>query len=525
MIFAAPGFLNQAEGFGGEMSAQRPGSANSGLSASGGGNPAKADFLNLLVQTAKANTGQKGVRISREADPKMLFADAEAEDRLAGLLAALQESDAEQHGISGSVLRGIEQLLQMQAAALGTEGKTSAGSGEGNMHHEKTSAAVEELLCRLQSTYDSGSGKKAPDQTPGAAELKNAGLKESNSGENGRTLLNTREGRQALSILMQAVVRNPEGKSSGIGGQAPTGKAGEGHPVKRSAAVEELLSRLQTVNDSGFGKKTTVKTPETARPVFRDTESVLQDFEKGLHRPEKSGGKEKDAMLEKALEKEMKNIQAAGRRSADNAAASLQAENRPEKSSFSDKYRNSLLDTMDRSAEGKNITEKSADPAGPAKARTAPDFFESRLRTAESRIVSQVSVRLDSGIKQGSRNMTINMHPPDLGSIKVKINSDHGSLNVQLHAQNQQVAGILERNLPVLQQSLVQQGIDVSDLQVGFDSGQDGRDGGFEEGGWGAARKGSPENPSEEESLNDKAADRQPAPGAGVDGRGLSLRV
>ncbi|MFP4572447.1 MAG: hypothetical protein ACLFNW_05715, partial [Desulfobacterales bacterium] len=134
MIFAAPGFLNQAEGFGGEMSAQRPGSANSGLSASGGGNPAKADFLNLLVQTAKANTGQKGVRISREADPKMLFADAEAEDRLAGLLAALQESDAEQHGISGSVLRGIEQLLQMQAAALGTEGKTSAGSGEGNMH-------------------------------------------------------------------------------------------------------------------------------------------------------------------------------------------------------------------------------------------------------------------------------------------------------------------------------------------------------------------------------------------------------
>ncbi|MFW5901418.1 MAG: flagellar hook-length control protein FliK [Thermodesulfobacteriota bacterium] len=103
------------------------------------------------------------------------------------------------------------------------------------------------------------------------------------------------------------------------------------------------------------------------------------------------------------------------------------------------------------------------------------------LQNAENRVVSQVFVRLFSGARQGSGSMTINMHPPELGSVKVRIASESGHLNVSLHPQNHQVVGILERHLPTLQQSLADQGIDISDMQVSVDSGGEEGTSRFEE--------------------------------------------
>jgi flagellar hook-length control protein FliK len=141
-------------------------------------------------------------------------------------------------------------------------------------------------------------------------------------------------------------------------------------------------------------------------------------------------------------------------------------------------------------------------------------------------VVNQVSVRLFTGVRQGSGNMTIQIHPPELGSVKVKLVSEQGSLHVHLHPQNQQVAAILERHLPALHQSLADQGIDLSGLQVSVDSGTDQNASGFEdqEGDFPADRRTfNAEAESDENRLSRSAESENPA--AYNQGSGLSLRV
>jgi flagellar hook-length control protein FliK len=84
----------------------------------------------------------------------------------------------------------------------------------------------------------------------------------------------------------------------------------------------------------------------------------------------------------------------------------------------------------------------------------------------ERKVLGQVVARLFKGVRQSSQNMTIHLYPPELGKIKIRILSDKGDLNVRLHSMNQQVGGILEKYLPLLQQSLEDQGIVLSDLRV-----------------------------------------------------------
>lgn len=152
--------------------------------------------------------------------------------------------------------------------------------------------------------------------------------------------------------------------------------------------------------------------------------------------------------------------------------------------------------------------------------------FDSQVKAAENQVVNQVSVRLFTGVRQGSGNMTIQIHPPELGSVKVKLVSEQGSLHVHLHPQNQQVAAILERHLPALHQSLADQGIDLSGLQVSVDSGTDQNASGFEdqEGDFPADRRTfNAEAESDENRLSRSAESENPA--AYNQGSGLSLRV
>lgn len=108
-------------------------------------------------------------------------------------------------------------------------------------------------------------------------------------------------------------------------------------------------------------------------------------------------------------------------------------------------------------------------PSHPQAKQTAMPF--SQQQPMESNVVNQVFVRLVSGIQQGSRSMVINMHPPELGRVKVSLVSDNGRLSAVLHTENQQVQGILDRNLPQLRQSLQDQGLAIADLGVSLESG------------------------------------------------------
>ncbi|MCF8024329.1 MAG: flagellar hook-length control protein FliK [Desulfobacteraceae bacterium] len=167
--------------------------------------------------------------------------------------------------------------------------------------------------------------------------------------------------------------------------------------------------------------------------------------------------------------------------------------------------------------------EKSINPATPV--RQANTGFDRQLQAAESRIISQVSVRLSAGVQNGFKNMTVQMYPPELGRVKVRIISDKNGLNVHLQSQNQQVAGVLERHLPGLQQSLTEQGVSVANLQVSVGSGGGQGESQFEDHGFGDSNRHTPAGKSAGEDEMPAAAEPEPVTPAAGHGQGLSLRV
>lgn len=102
--------------------------------------------------------------------------------------------------------------------------------------------------------------------------------------------------------------------------------------------------------------------------------------------------------------------------------------------------------------------------------KQAETAFDKNMQRTENNVLGQIAARLFSGVRQNIPNMTIHLYPPELGKVKVKIISKKDGLNVHLHSTNNQVAGILGKNLPLLQQSLEDQGIALSDLRVSVES-------------------------------------------------------
>jgi hypothetical protein len=140
----------------------------------------------------------------------------------------------------------------------------------------------------------------------------------------------------------------------------------------------------------------------------------------------------------------------------------------------------------------------------------------------ERKVLGQVVVRLFKGVRQGSQNMTIHLYPPELGKVKVRIVSDKGDLSVRLHSMNQQVGGILEKYLPLLQQSLEDQGLSLSDLRVTVESGNEEKSGSDKEKFLWENRKFSVSDLSEKNQETGVSGENiiWPAPS-----QGLSLRV
>ncbi len=123
--------------------------------------------------------------------------------------------------------------------------------------------------------------------------------------------------------------------------------------------------------------------------------------------------------------------------------------------------------------------------------RQSPMLVDQDFQIQENRIVSQVFACLNTGSRQGSGHWMINLYPPELGKVKVRIFSGKGSLNIHLQSQTHQVAGVLEKHLSALQHSLEDQGIVLSDLQVSVESGnQEGSQ--FEEQGFRFADQETP---------------------------------
>ncbi|BCR06632.1 hypothetical protein DESUT3_37010 [Desulfuromonas versatilis] len=96
----------------------------------------------------------------------------------------------------------------------------------------------------------------------------------------------------------------------------------------------------------------------------------------------------------------------------------------------------------------------------------------------ESQILGQLASRITLNHTEKQSRMTLNLHPEELGQVKLELVMEKDGLRAHLQAQNPQVQEVLERHLPRLREALAQQGLRLDDLQVSVDS-QDRGDQGF----------------------------------------------
>ncbi len=94
----------------------------------------------------------------------------------------------------------------------------------------------------------------------------------------------------------------------------------------------------------------------------------------------------------------------------------------------------------------------------------------------DSQALQQMISKFQAELQRGSRQITMKMHPPELGRVQLSLISEDSGLQAHLQVQNAQVQGILERNMAALRQALEQQNLDFDQIQVSVESGGDERE-------------------------------------------------
>lgn len=83
----------------------------------------------------------------------------------------------------------------------------------------------------------------------------------------------------------------------------------------------------------------------------------------------------------------------------------------------------------------------------------------------EQQILNQVKEGTTQ-LAKGSSQVNIVLRPETLGRINVQISSVAGSLSAQFTAQNQQAADALTKNIEILRQNLLEQGLKITEISV-----------------------------------------------------------
>ncbi|MBN1957459.1 MAG: flagellar hook-length control protein FliK [Desulfuromonadales bacterium] len=100
--------------------------------------------------------------------------------------------------------------------------------------------------------------------------------------------------------------------------------------------------------------------------------------------------------------------------------------------------------------------------------------LDSGQAVAESQIFDQVVTHLSGSFNGESGRMVLRLQPAELGSLKLELKIEGDRVQANLHAQNQQVQEVLERNLPQLRNALAEQGLKIEQFQVNIDRQQQG---------------------------------------------------
>jgi|GEM_PF-628652 len=89
---------------------------------------------------------------------------------------------------------------------------------------------------------------------------------------------------------------------------------------------------------------------------------------------------------------------------------------------------------------------------------------------------SNLGGRIMTMVANGIQEARIQLDPPELGSMEIKLHIHQDQTSVQIHVQNPQVKEVLEANASRLRESLAQQGMALNDFDVSSQSGSSGQE-------------------------------------------------
>jgi flagellar hook-length control protein FliK len=124
-----------------------------------------------------------------------------------------------------------------------------------------------------------------------------------------------------------------------------------------------------------------------------------------------------------------------------------------------------------------------ATPATPTATAAAAPAAPAPEVPVEQSVAEQVVTRVSSlRLEAGRSELSIDLHPVDLGRLRVELTLEDGALRVALRAESGATGDLLRRAVPELRAALEEAGLGVADLHVGPDHRPDARHPGTSEG-------------------------------------------
>jgi len=155
-----------------------------------------------------------------------------------------------------------------------------------------------------------------------------------------------------------------------------------------------------------------------------------------------------------------------------------QAQSQPQNTEFSAKIESVQHNQVAAASQASSAAEAKETVADPA---TTHVRLPSGETVPEKSILDQVTGRIHLQKLDGRSQVKIDLHPEELGKVKLSMTVEDNKVQVHLQAQSQQVQEVLESHLARLRESFEQQGLKLDQVRVSVDSGQTENRGQFQE--------------------------------------------
>jgi flagellar hook-length control protein FliK len=93
--------------------------------------------------------------------------------------------------------------------------------------------------------------------------------------------------------------------------------------------------------------------------------------------------------------------------------------------------------------------------------------------TTPHELAEELGQRVHMAVREGGRELLVNLRPPDLGHLTIRVTMTDGVLQAQIMADRPEAAKLLQQTLGTLDSALGDLGYSMGDLDVAYGGGRD----------------------------------------------------